>query len=373
MQSAELFQHGAFGISAAEASAMDPQQRLLLERGYEALHGAGLGRRELLGSTIAVNVGQWESEFASVVVRTAAGRSVYASTGYQCAVTCGRVSFVLGLRGPCASFNTACSASLVASHSSVRALQYGECEGALSAGVNMLLSSDAMQGNATAGFTSVAGRSHTFDARADGYARGEAIDAIAGERADDDGTRLAPHQVGSAVRQDGRSASLTAPSGQAQQGLLVAALADARHRPEEVAVLEAHGTGTALGDPIEAGSLTAVLLSRGDGVRGSLAVGSLKANAGHTEPGAGLAGTLKLLTQLVGGVVSPNAQLRALNGHVVGALHGGSVAMPEQLARVRPSPVAAMPMPKKSLKIWVGRTRWCRRWKPRAVKLKRRV
>ena len=116
LATAELFRASAFGVSAAEAAAMDPQQRLLLELGYATLHGAGLLRASLLGSVIAVNVGQWASEFGNVLTGLAAGSSVYASTGFSCSVTCGRVSFVLGLQGPCASFDTACSASLVASH-----------------------------------------------------------------------------------------------------------------------------------------------------------------------------------------------------------------------------------------------------------------
>ena len=109
LQDAEQFEHGAFGISVAEAAAMDPQQRQLLERGYTALHAAGSSRSSLLGSTIAVSVGQWASEFSSVLAGTAAGRSVYAATGYSCSVTCGRLSFALGLHGACASYDTACS------------------------------------------------------------------------------------------------------------------------------------------------------------------------------------------------------------------------------------------------------------------------
>ena len=162
---------------------MDPQQRQLLERGDSSMHTAGLSKAVLLGAVVGVNVGQWQSEFGSVLIRTPAGHSVYASTGFSCSVTCGRVSFALGLQGPSASYDTACSASLVANHGSLRALQRLECERALSAGVNMVLDRAAMQGNAIAGFTSVRGRSHTFDARADGYARGEAVDARAGPTA----------------------------------------------------------------------------------------------------------------------------------------------------------------------------------------------
>ena len=175
----------------------------------------------------------------------------------------------------------------------------------------MILDPATMRGNATAGFTSVRGRSHTFDVRADGYARGEAIDAITCRPGE---ANVVAGVLGSAVRQDGRSASLTAPNGQAQQGVLVASVADANLGVDEVGALEAHGTGTALGDPIEAGAVAAVFLAQRS--TGPLIVGSLKANAGHTEPGAGLAGALKLLMQLGDDVMSPNAQLCSLNPHV---------------------------------------------------------
>ena len=296
---ADLFEHSFFSTSGAEAVAMDPQQRQLLERGYSALHGAGIVRSTLLGSGAAVNVGQWASEFGSVLLSTPAGRSVYASTGFSCSVTCGRVSFVLGLQGPCASFDTACSASLVASHCSVRGLQRVECEMALSAGVNMILDPVAMRANAVAGFTSVRGRSHTFDGRADGYARGEAIGAISCQPSSD----TVPGRMmitGSAIRQDGRSASLTAPNGQAQQGVLRASLTDAALAAIEVSTLEAHGTGTALGDPIEAGALAAVILAdRSDSIA-PLFVGGVKANIGHAEPAAGMTGLLKLAARAAG-------------------------------------------------------------------------
>eukprot|EP00966_Prymnesium_polylepis_P319064 7369233-Prymnesium_polylepis.1 len=145
LNDAHLFQHTFFGISALEAIAMDPQQRLLLEKAYLAFHNAGLTKADLLGSGIASNVGQWESEFTNILVNTPAGLSVYAATGSQCSVTCGRVSFVLGLHGPCSSMNTACSSSLVAHHSSFRALQSNECEGAMSAGSNMVLHAESMR------------------------------------------------------------------------------------------------------------------------------------------------------------------------------------------------------------------------------------
>ena len=337
LRDAELFDHGFFSISAAEAAAMDPQQRQLLEHGYSALHMAGRLKASLLRDVIAVNVGQWQSEFGGVLLGTPAGRSVYALTGFSCSVTCGRVSFVLGLQGPCASYDTACSASLVANHGSMRALQCRECRSALSAGVNMILDPATMRGNAVAGFTSVRGRSHTFDACADGYARGEAIGTVVSSlREVKVGSDT--EMRGSAVQQDGRSASLTAPNGQAQQGVLGASLADAQAEAGEVATLEAHGTGTALGDPIEAGAVAAIFLARVFGMGQSLCVGSLKANAGHTEPGAGVAGILKLQMQLQEAHMSPNAHLQVLNTHV-------GVALQVDAASVLPVQVSSRMLP----------------------------
>ena len=170
---AERFDCVRFGVSRAEASAMDPQQRLLLEVGYEALHGAGARRSSLLGGVEGVFVGIERPDWALAQPPTAR-RSVYAVTGDNVSVAAGRLSFVLGLQGPCASFETACSASLVACHSAARALQHRECETALVAGVNMLFSAEASFVTGLAGMTSPRGRSHTFDVRADGYARGEA-------------------------------------------------------------------------------------------------------------------------------------------------------------------------------------------------------
>ena len=179
---------------------------------------------------------------------------------------------------------------------------------------------------AAAGMTSPTGRCHTFDRRADGYARGEACCAASLRCHDEDAPLLA---CGSAVRQDGRSASLTAPNGLAQQGLLRASLEDARMLASDLSCAEAHGTGTALGDPIEAGSLAATVLSPA-GASAALGLGSGKANVGHAEPAAGATGMLKLALQLQHAMVAPNAQLLALNPHVGAAVGGLACALPQQ-------------------------------------------
>ena len=252
-----------------------------------------------------------------------------AATGSSHSVASGRISFVLGMQGPCVSYDTACSAALAANHAALRALQHRECVAALSVGVSMMLLPGVGITFATAGMLSAGGHCHTFDSRADGYVRGEACCAATlrvSSFAAHDTLRL----VGSCVRQDGKSASLTAPNGQAQRALLWAALADAAMLSDQVACVEAHGTGTALGDPIEARSLASLHTERQDDE--ALAVGSVKANGGHAEPAAGITGLLRLAVGVRDRVAPPNSQLRAVNPHVVEAFDGISCTLPTQLS-----------------------------------------
>ena len=240
---------------------------------------------------------------------------------------------MLGLHGPCVSFDTACSTALVAGHAAWRAVQLRECERALLASVNLMLTPGVSLSFAVAGMTSAAGRCHTFDARADGYVRGEACGAAVLQPMPGAAAEAAAVLRGSAVRQDGRSASLTAPNGSAQRALLQAALAEAGVAAAGVARLEAHGTGTALGDPIEAGALNAALLQARSDAHAPLALGGVKANAGHAEPAAAMAGLLVLAAGLARGLAAPNAQLRRLNVRVGEALRGGAAcALPTGLA-----------------------------------------
>lgn len=219
----------------------------------------------------------------------------------------------------------ACHASLVAGHSAMRALRHGECAAHVALGINLMLLHASSAGMAIAGMTSATGRCHTFDDRADGYARGEGCSALVLHNQEEP-QKLQLSLRGSAVRQDGRSASLTAPNGLAQQGLLVAARSDASAQALEMH--EAHGTGTALGDPIEASSLAAVVQGRND----NPVVGSTKANLGHGESTAGATGLLRLGRGLLGREAGPNAQLRVLNPRVGHSLRGLAFTLPTQLA-----------------------------------------
>eukprot|EP00966_Prymnesium_polylepis_P295192 6817057-Prymnesium_polylepis.1 len=197
---------------------MDPQQRLLLEHSYDAFHDAGLQRQALLGSSNGVFVGITYTEFAQVVQP-----GVYALTGCGHCFAAGRLSYNFGLLGPCSAIDTACSAGLVACHSAGRAIIFGECPAAVIAGVNVMLVPTTNLMLAVGGMTSATGRSYTFDKRADGFARGEGCGAGLVQAATGSSLEI----IGSAVRQDGKSASLTAPSGPGQQGLIRTALADA--------------------------------------------------------------------------------------------------------------------------------------------------
>ena len=333
VRGAELFDHGFFGVSLAEAGSMDPQQRLLLELGYEALHGAAFDRAALLGSGTAVCVGICNNDFADVLKASAAASSVYAGSGASFSIASGRLSYVLGLHGTCLSVDTACSSALVAGHSAVRAIQLVECGQALAAAVCLTLLPTMGYIFAIAGMTSATGRCHTFDSRANGYVRSEACVAMA-LRPREQGA-AGPRLRGSAVRQDGRSASLTAPNGQAQQMLLRSALADAAASLLQVCCVEAHGTGTRLGDPIEASALSSVLLAERSASK-ALMIVSAKANAGHCEPAAGGVGLVKLVESICRLKAAPNAQLRTINESVRAGVQDGTGAciLPTQAASV---------------------------------------
>ena len=326
------FDHTAFRISAAEAASSDPHQRALLEVGYTALHSVHLQRASLDGSLTGVFVGILAGDFASALWSTpVGGRRVHTVTAATPSIASGRVSYVLGLHGPCVSYDTACSASLTACHAALRAHQLHECYTGLVMGANFMFTATLAFVLGAAGMSSVRGRCHTFDSRADGYVRGEACGACV-LRHQPDGAAL--RLLGSAVRQDGRSASLTAPNGQAQQQLLNAALADASTLSRTLARHESHGTGTALGDPIESGSLSAALHLR-DAAAHALSLGGVKANAGHGEASAGMSALLALARGLKASVCVCNTQLRAINEHVLHVLDANAFHLPVQFGALQ--------------------------------------
>ena len=335
VRAVQLFDARAFAVSPAEANAMDPQQRLLLDRGYTALHVGHLFRASLLGSETGVYVGISSSDFAHVLATSPLGKSVYAATGSVSSIASGRLSYVLGLHGACSVIDTACSAGLVATSFARSALVLNESDVASVMAVSLILSPDgAHTPFAIAGMTSATGKCHTFDKHTDGYARSEACGASVLQISASEVKELVVLR-GSAVRCDGKSASLTAPNGQAQRHVISAAFAVAQATPAMLSLVEAHGTGTALGDPMEVGSMAAVTLKHRSARVAPMAVGSMKANAGHSEPAAGFSGLLKLAIGLARGDAAPNAQLHALNPHLSSTLRGLSCALPAQLSGLK--------------------------------------
>ena len=290
---------------------MDPQQRLLLEYSHLALIDAG--EKDLEGANAGIFVGIIGIDADEVKAREGAS-GVYSANGTSHSTAAGRISFVFGLQGPAISYDTACSSALVALHAAARCLQNGDCELALVAGVNVMLTSTVSKAYATVGMTSPTGRCHTFDASADGYVRAEGCGVIVLKQTQTVGEHQHMHSIiqGASVAQDGTSASLTAPNGKAQEKLMAAALWDAQLVGSGVDYLEAHGTGTPLGDPIEMKAVAAVMgQNREDDC--VLVMGAVKANIGHSEAAAGIAGLLKAVLVLQHELSAPNPELKTLN------------------------------------------------------------
>ena len=284
---------------------MDPQSSLILEGAYTNLHEPKDCRAVLSNTPVGCFVGAcgWSPFWSGTTdKRRVSARSVYEGTAYAFSVLSGRVSYTLGLTGPCFSVDTACSSSLVAMHAAVSALRLRECPRAVAAGV-LLLTNAITTAFSTAGMLSALGRCHTLDRCADGYCRGEGCGSFLLTTGQGRGVQ------GTATQQDGPSASLTAPNGTSQQRLLKAISA-----PPRTISLEAHGTGTALGDPIEIGAASRALRTA-DGRL--VQCSSLKSNMGHLETAAAAAGcACNIAIPLSASIVPLNIQLRRLNAHV---------------------------------------------------------
>lgn len=289
-----------FGVSAKEAESMDPQQRLLLEVCWEALENTGQPLDSLQDSRTGVFVGLSGLDYALISQGASGAPNGYAVTGVANAVAAGRIAYVFGLNGPATTLDTACSSSASAIHLACQSLRLRECDQAIAGGVNLILTPSVNQTVASLQALAKDGRCKAFSADADGFGRGEGCVMIVLKRLSDalaDGSPILGVLRASAWNQDGRSGGLTAPNGAAQETVIRAALARAGLTPDEVSYLEAHGTGTALGDPIEILALAGVFRGRAEGL-GPLTIGSLKSNVGHLEAAAGVASVLKVLLAL---------------------------------------------------------------------------
>ena len=316
-----------FGIRGHEARSLDPQHRLLLEVAWEALEDAALPPDRLSTAKVGLYAGltnhdydHWrddDPEFSWIL-------------GNMPCFAAGRVSYTLGLRGPAMSVDTACSSSLVTVHLARQALARGECEVALAGGVNLIVSPYMTRLMSQSGLLAPDGLCKPFDARANGFTRSEGCGIVVLKRLDDalrDGDRIHAVIQGSAVNHDGRSTSISAPNVLAQAELIRAALDDAGLEAADIGLLETHGTGTALGDPIEMEAITEVLGRPASGAK--LWVGSAKANLGHLEAAAGAAGLVKAILSLKHRLVPPLVHYRTLNPRI--DVSGTDITMPTAL------------------------------------------
>jgi microcystin synthetase protein McyG len=307
-----------FGISPREALSMDPQQRILLEVAWEALEHAGQSPEALHGSRTGVFLGMSATDYYMEMLLGVDTRTsdAYLATGNARSVASGRISYLLGLRGPSLSVDTACSSSLVAVHLACQSLRSGASRLALAAGVNLILSPDITITLSKAHMLAPDGRCKTFASTADGFGRGEGCGVVVLKRLSDavaDGDTVLAVIRGSAINQDGRSSGLTAPNGPAQEDVIREALSDAGIEPKDVGYVEAHGTGTSLGDPIEVRALGAVL---GAGRTTPLVLGSVKTNIAHLEAAAGVAGLIKVVLSLQHSEIPPHLHLEKRNPHI---------------------------------------------------------
>ena len=296
-----------FGISPREAETMDPQQRLLLEVAWEALEDAAQIEDRLAGSATGVFIGITSHDYADLMLRDQEIEQVgtHLITGNTHNAAAGRLSYCFGFHGPCLAVDTACSSSLVAIHLACRSLLEGECRRALAGGVNLILSPVATVALSQGGVLAPDGVCRAFDAAASGMVRGEGCAVVVLKRLSDalaDGDAVRAVIRGSATNQDGPSSGLTVPNGPAQVALIRTALAGVGLAPNDIDYIEAHGTGTPLGDPIELRALAEVF---GAGRDRPLVIGSVKANIGHLEACAGVAGLVKVVLALQHGTIPP--------------------------------------------------------------------
>lgn len=313
----DTFDAAFFGISPREAKAMDPQQRLVLEVSWHGLEDAGYANSDLEGSQTGVYIGVGPNEYMAVSGFGSESAELigHLTTGNNLNVIAGRVSYVLGLRGPSMAIDTACSSSLVALHTACQGLRLGDCNMAIAGGVNTLLTPESYLGLCSAQFLSPKGRCYTFDASADGYTRGEGAGVLILKRLSDaqrDGDNILAVIRGSSVNQDGRSSSLTAPNGPAQQDVIRRALANAGLSPADIDFVETHGTGTALGDPIELHALEAIYGSAPER-KSPLVLGAVKTNIGHLESASAVAGLIKVILSMQHDTIPPNLHFKEWN------------------------------------------------------------
>jgi acyl transferase domain-containing protein len=309
-----------FGISRREAHAIDPQQRLLLEVSWEALENAGIVPQSLKGSQTGVFMGGFLMDY-QLLLNGESNRHLigpHSATGMSKTLLSNRISYCFDFSGPSLSVDTACSSSLTAIHLACQSLWNKECRLALAGGVNVIFKPEHMMATAKGGFLSPDGQCKTFDQSANGYVRGEGAEVIVLKpfrEALENNDSIYSLICGSAINQDGRSASITVPNVDAQTRLLQTVYQQARVSPRNVCYVEAHGTGTQLGDYTEARALANVFAA-GRRATQALLVGAVKTNIGHLEAAAGVASVIKASLCLRHLKVPPNLNLTTPNSAI---------------------------------------------------------
>ena len=306
-----------FGISPREATWVDPQQRLLMEVGWEAIERAGWIPEQIADHT-GVFVGWMHNDYQNEASDSFLNLNPYIATGAAGSFLCGRLAWHLGLRGPSLAVDTACSSSLVALHLAIQSLARRDCDRALVGGVNAICSPTTNILTCKLKALSPSGHSRAFDAAADGYLRGEGCGVVTLRRLSDaqrDGDKILGIIRGSAIGHNGAGSGLTVPNPKAQEEVIRKALDRAGLESNDVDYLEAHGTGTSLGDPIEVNAAAAAYC----GQRQSddpLLIGSVKTNIGHLEAAAGMAGLIKVLLSLQNGSIPGQMNFETPNPHI---------------------------------------------------------
>ncbi|EAZ91778.1 type I polyketide synthase [Crocosphaera chwakensis] len=307
-----------FGISPRECQHIDPQQRLMLEVAWEALEDGGIIPETLSGTQTGVFLGLTNQDYQRLLYQHIDHCDAYYSTGTSGAIASNRLSYLLNLQGPSFTVDTACSSSLVAVHLACQSLKQQESDLAIAGAVNLIITPEQTVAFSKTRMMAPDGRCKTFDSSANGYVRSEGCGIVVLKRLEDamqDGDRIHGIIRGTAINQDGLSQGLTAPNGLAQQQVIRQALANAGVKPSEISYVETHGTGTALGDPIEVRSLKKVLME-GRNPDQTCWLGSVKTNIGHLESAAGMAGLIKTILCLQKREIPPVLHFKELNPYI---------------------------------------------------------
>ncbi|MGI9457271.1 MAG: type I polyketide synthase, partial [Aeoliella sp.] len=328
-----------FGIAPREAARMDPQQRLLLEVAWEAMENAGRPADQMAGTKTAVYVGIGATDYSKVPSQFADYYhhiDAHVGTGNALSIAANRVSYIYDFHGPSVAVDTACSSASLAIHMGVESLRRRECSAALVGGVNAIITPETTIAFSKARMLSPEGKCRPFDARANGYVRGEGCGLVLLKRlkdAEQDGDQILAVIRATSVNQDGRTSGISAPNGQSQQECIRAALAQAGVTPADISYIEAHGTGTPLGDPIEMQSLTEIFcIEKGASDKSRtdspVHVTSVKANIGHTETVSGVAGLIKTVLLMQHEQIAPQLHLESINPHI--SLEGSRIVLPTE-------------------------------------------